>query len=79
MKAHAVVLAFAITIHKMQGQTCSRLILDINQRSFKPLLTYHGLYFALLHVRTSSHLRVLLLQPLQLALITFLNYTLQKH
>ena len=28
-KAHAVVLAFAITVHKMQGQTCSRLVLDI--------------------------------------------------
>jgi hypothetical protein len=49
-KAHAVVLAFAITVHKMQGQTCSRLVLDINQRLFKPSLTYHGIYVALSRV-----------------------------
>jgi hypothetical protein len=49
-KAHAVVLAFAITVHKMQGQTCSRLVFFINQRLFKPSLTYHGIYVALSRV-----------------------------
>ncbi|KZS07773.1 Uncharacterized protein APZ42_028439 [Daphnia magna] len=72
-KAHAVVLAFAITVHKMQGQT--RLILDINQRPFKPSLTYHGIYVALSRVRTSRHLRPLPLQPFS----TNINYLSELH
>lgn len=74
-KAHAVVLAFAITVHKMQGQTCSRLVLDINQRLFKPSLTYHGIYVALSRVRTSRHLRLLPLQPFS----TNFNYLSELH
>jgi hypothetical protein len=52
-----------LVIHKMQGQTFSRLISDINQRPFKPPLTYHGLYVGLSRVPTSFHLRLLPLQP----------------
>ncbi|KAI9559482.1 hypothetical protein GHT06_013475 [Daphnia sinensis] len=74
-KAHAVVLAFAITVHKMQGQTCNRLILDINQRYFKLSLTYHGIYVAPLRVRTSRHLRLLPLQPFS----TNFNYLSELH
>jgi hypothetical protein len=74
-KAHAVVLAFAITVHKMQGQTCSRLILDINRCTFKPSLTYHGIYVALSRVRTSRHLRLLPLQPF----LTNFNYLSELH
>jgi ATP-dependent exoDNAse (exonuclease V) alpha subunit len=50
VKAHAVVLAFAITVHKMQGQLCIRLILDINQHPVKPCNIYHGVYVALSYV-----------------------------
>lgn len=63
IKPHAVELAFGITIHKMQGQTCSRLILDLNKRPFKPSISYHGLYVALSRVRNSQHIRLLPLQP----------------
>jgi hypothetical protein len=74
-KAHAVVLDFAITVHEMQGQTCSRLVLHINQRPFKPSLTYHGIYVALSRVRTSRHLRLLPLQPFS----TNFNYLSELH
>ena len=63
IKPHAVELAFAITIHKIQGQTCSRLILDLNKRPFNPQISYHGLYVALSRVRNSESIRLLPLQP----------------
>jgi hypothetical protein len=73
VKAHAVVLTFDFAIHKMP--TCSRLILNMKQHLFKPLLTYYGLYVALSRVQTSSQLRLLPLQPFA----TNFNYLSELH
>jgi hypothetical protein len=68
IRPHAVEFAFGITVHKMQGQTCERIILDLNSRPFSPQIDYHGLYVALSRVKQSQHLRILPLQPLQINL-----------
>jgi hypothetical protein len=65
MKPHAVEFGFAVTIHKMQGQTCERLILDLNKRPFSPQIEFHRLYVALSRVKQSRYLRLLPLQPLE--------------
>jgi hypothetical protein len=56
IKPHAVEFGFAVTIHKMQGQTCERLILDLNKRPFSPQIEFHGLYVALSRVKKSRYL-----------------------
>ena len=56
----------------MQGQTCERLILDLNKRPFSPQIEFHGLNVALSRVKQSRNLRLLPLQPFQ----TNLNYLL---
>jgi ATP-dependent exoDNAse (exonuclease V) alpha subunit len=70
IKPYAVEFGIPVTIHKMQGQTCERLILDLNKRPFSPQIELHGLYVALSRVKQSRNLRLLPLQPLQ----TNLNY-----
>lgn len=47
---------------QVQGQTCSKLILDLNKRSFPPALTLNSLYVGLSRVRSSTCLRLLPLQ-----------------
>ena len=59
----ATELGYAVTIHKVQGQTCDRLAIDINLRPFLPHISFHGLYVALSRVRESSNLRIMPLQP----------------
>ena len=58
-KPHAVELGFACTSQKIQGQTCNRLILDLNPRPFLPKIEYHSLYVGLSRVRTGQHLRIM--------------------
>ena len=38
-----VVLAYAITIHKSQGLTLKRIVMDISKRDFRTGLTYVGI------------------------------------
>ena len=52
-------MGFAITVHKVQGQTCERLIIDLNPRPFLPKINFHGLYVALSRVKLCNNLRLL--------------------
>ena len=58
-KAHNVELGFAITLHKIQGQTCSKIILDLNKRTSQPYLDFSGLYVGLSRVKKSDDLRLM--------------------
>ncbi|KZR96377.1 Uncharacterized protein APZ42_009314, partial [Daphnia magna] len=51
-RPHGVEQHFAVTVHKIQGQTCNKVILQLNKRSFMPHLTFSMLYVALSRVRT---------------------------
>jgi hypothetical protein len=62
-KPHGVEMGFAITAHKVQGQTCARLILELNPTPMAPHLDFNGLYVMLSRVRTKLHLRRLPNQP----------------
>jgi hypothetical protein len=42
-KEHRVELSFVITLHKLQGKTMPKLIIELNQRPFPPSITYNGL------------------------------------
>ncbi len=55
-----VELGFTITLHKIQGQTCEKLIVDINDRPFIPHINFQGLHVAMSRVRRSAALRILL-------------------
>ena len=58
-KPHAVELRFAITINKVQGQTCDKIILQLNKRSFVPYLIFNMLYVALSRVRKGADIRLM--------------------
>lgn len=58
-KPHAVEMGFACTSQKVQGQTCNRLILDLNPRPFVPKIDFHSLYVGLSRVRSGQHLRIM--------------------
>jgi hypothetical protein len=62
-KSHGVELGFSCTVHKMQGLTCDRVIIDVNKRPFQPQICYHGLYVAFSRVKRGEHIRLLPLQP----------------
>jgi hypothetical protein len=62
-KSHGVELGYAITLHKIQGQTCKRLIVDLNFRPFKPQISFPGFYVAVSRVRKSQDLRIMPIQP----------------
>lgn len=72
-RTHGVDLAFAITAHKVQGQTCDRLIVDLNPRPFSPQFNFHAFYVAISRVRRGDHLRIMPLQPS----VDNLNYLLK--
>jgi DNA polymerase III delta prime subunit len=57
-------LGFALTFHKIQGQTVDRIILDLNNRP-KQLgkLNFFGFYVGISRVRLGKHLRILPPQP----------------
>lgn len=59
VKKHPLEMGFAITVHKVQGQTCERLIIDLNPRPFLPKINFHGLYVALSRVKLCNNLRLL--------------------
>ena len=62
-KSHALELGFAITVHKVQGKTCDKIILDLNDRPFKPKINFHALYVALSRVKNSKNIRLMPVQP----------------
>ncbi|KZS03136.1 Uncharacterized protein APZ42_034213 [Daphnia magna] len=47
---HGVEQRFAVTVNKIQGQTCNKVIIQLNKRSFMPRLTFSMLYAALSRV-----------------------------
>ena len=61
VKAHSVEMAFAVTVHKMQGQTKELLIIDLNHRPSPTLqqIIFQGLYVALSRVKKSSNIRIM--------------------
>ena len=57
-------LGFAITFHKVQGQTTDRIILALEKPARgMGLLTAHSLYVGLTRVRANEHMRILPLTP----------------
>ncbi|KZS06440.1 Uncharacterized protein APZ42_030106 [Daphnia magna] len=58
-RPHGVEQRFAVTVHKIQGQTWNKVILQLNKRSFMPHLTFSMLYVALSRVRTRGNIRLM--------------------
>ena len=62
-KDHFVDLAFAMTFHKIQGQTVNKVILDINHRPGTRYrlnsLDFFALYVGMSRIKTSVDLRIL--------------------
>ena len=56
---HSVEMKFSLTAHKVQGQTCSKIILDLNNRPSPPHMSLSSLYVGLSRVRSSNCLRLL--------------------
>ena len=59
-KSHLLELAFAITFHKVQGQTLPKVILDLNMRP-KALgnVDFHALYVGLTRIKHAYDIRIL--------------------
>ena len=59
-KSHMIELAFAITYHKVQGQTMNKIILDLNKRppSLKQL-DFHAFYVGMTRVELPTNIRIL--------------------
>ena len=57
-------LAFAVTFHKLQGQTIAKLVLVLSQHPVydKQLMTYASLFVAFSRVRHGADIRILLPQ-----------------
>lgn len=62
-KKIALDLQFAKTLHKVIGQTLERIVVDLNDRSFQPKISFHGLFVALSRVKTSKHICFMPHQP----------------
>ena len=73
VKPHPVDLGFSLTFHKVQGQTLDRVIVDLNDRPFRPAVDFFSLYVAISRVRRGCDIRVLPLQPGQLRRIRLLS------
>lgn len=58
-KVHRVELSFVITLHKLQGKTMPKIIIELNQRPFPPSITYNGLLVALSRITKRSDLRIM--------------------
>ena len=52
-----------VALHKIQGQICSELIVDLNHRIFIPQITFSGLYVAVSRVRRREDLQIMPIQP----------------
>ena len=59
VKDHIVESGFAITFHKIQGRTIPKIILELNQRPFKPSISYNMFLVALSRVATGNDFRIL--------------------
>jgi hypothetical protein len=57
-KSHDVDLAFAVTYHKVQGQTLSEVILDVSSNSHPPI-QLSSFYVGISRVRSSESIRLL--------------------
>jgi hypothetical protein len=62
-RGYGVDLGYSVTLHKIQGQTCDKLIVDLNDRPFLPKVSYHGFYVAVSRVRRNEDLRIMPIQP----------------
>ena len=62
-RPHAVELKFAVTVNKVQGQTCDKVILQLNRRRFKPYVTFNMLVVSLSRVRKGLDIRLVPPQP----------------
>jgi hypothetical protein len=56
---HGLDTVFSLTVHKIQDQTCDKLIIDLSKMPIKPPLTFQGLVALISRVRSSRHLRLL--------------------
>ena len=64
-KQHNSDFRFSFTMHKIQGQTCLKLIIDLNARPFPPPLSLEGLYVMCSRVPRGDRLRLMPPQPNQ--------------
>ena len=55
-------LAFAVTFHKIQGQTLDKIVLDLNGTG-PPPMTLAALYVGISRVRRAADMRVLAIEP----------------
>lgn len=62
-RPHAVELKFAVTVGKVQGKTCVKVILQLNKRNFMPYLTFHMLIVELSRVKKGDDIRLVPPQP----------------
>ena len=59
-KSHPLELGFAITFHKVQGQTLNKVILDLNKRpNALGNVDFHALYVGLTRVKRAEDIRIL--------------------
>ena len=58
--SHSYDLAFALTYHKLQGQTKAKVILDLNRRpSYLGNVSFQGAYVGLTRVNFANNMRIL--------------------
>ena len=60
---HAVESGFAITMHKIQGKTIKKFIIELNERCFQPYLTFNMLLVALSRTETLKNMRIMPISP----------------
>ena len=61
VKVHSVEMAYAVTVHKIQGQTKEYLIIDLNERPAPKLqqIGFPSLYVLLSRVRKGCNLKIM--------------------
>ena len=62
-KPHGCELGFAYTVHKVQGHTCSKIILQLNKRPFVPKITFNSLLVSLSRVSRGENIRLMPIHP----------------
>jgi len=60
---HRVDFGFVVPFHKVQGKTLNKVILELNQRPFRPPLTFNMLLVALSRVKSREGIRIVKLAP----------------